>query len=172
MLVSYLGAHQGLRATIPTVLGVSFGSPAVFCLVWFGLMDFFQIDEFRLAYKVICTIYLLYLAYVIVATTAIRDIQHKTIGFWAGFFFQFINPKIWTQYALVAGIYLTGEHPYAKAALVFLIFMTLGLINGVVWAFFGQKLSGVLSNKRFEKLINVVFSIVLLAVTLPHLTRM
>ena len=95
------GANFGFKRTIPHMLGVGIGFTLMVVLVGAGLMQLF--DLYPVSYdvlRVVCVIYLSYLAYRIATAAAPEhqaDSTAKPFSFLQAALFQWVNPKAWTM---------------------------------------------------------------------------
>ena len=99
ILVASSGVNFGFRATIPHMLGITFGYPVMLLVVGLGLAKIFvAVPEVHLVLKYVCVVYLLYLAWNI-ACAAAPGSEAQKIGkpltFVQAAAFQWVNGKGW-----------------------------------------------------------------------------
>ncbi|WP_423905696.1 LysE family translocator [Candidatus Spongiihabitans sp.] len=164
------GAIYGLRKTVPHILGVSLGSPMVLFAVATGGTILFKIKYVEGVFGFICSLYLLYLAYKVATSKppggTVRSSKPFTFLESAGF--QWVNPKIWSQYITVLGVYIGGADNYLSAVLfAALIFAVIGIPNAIIWTIFGIFLSKFLKNKRSFRIFSITMAVILVISVLP-----
>src|SRR5271154_3292761 len=78
ILVASSGVNFGFRATIPHILGITFGYPVMLLLVGLGLAKIFvAVPEVHLVLKYVCVLYLLYLPWKTASAAAPRGEARK-----------------------------------------------------------------------------------------------
>jgi threonine/homoserine/homoserine lactone efflux protein len=97
------GATFGFRRTIPHMLGVSLGYPAMVLVVGFGLASVFQ--NFPILHEIVRWVgvaYMLWMAWGMAHAGKISDKKSgkgpKPVSFFKAVLFQWVNPKGWTAF--------------------------------------------------------------------------
>jgi threonine/homoserine/homoserine lactone efflux protein len=174
ILVASSGVNFGFRATIPHILGISFGYPVMLLLVGLGLARIFiAVPEVHLVLKYLCILYLLYLASRI-ASAAPRggDAQKtdKPLTFLQAAAFQWVNGKGWvvalsavTTYTVVGSSLLLQVVALASIALV----VTVGAVT--CWTLFGAMLRQYLHTDRRRRGFNYSMAALLVLSVIPVL---
>jgi len=174
ILVASSGVNFGFRATVPHILGVTFGYPLMLLLVGVGLARIFtEVPGVHTSLKYVCIAYLLYLAWRIANSPVLNAEmrrQPKPLTFLQAAAFQWVNGKGWvvalsavTTYTVVTGT-LTLQ-VLALAALALLI--TLASVS--CWTVFGAMLRQYLHTERRRRWFNYSMAALLVASILPVL---
>ncbi len=90
------GANYGFRRSLPHMAGISLGHGFMVFLLGLGLLQLFDtFPKLKLILTVICTLYLLYLAYKIATASAPGKVKQggKPLTFLQAAAFQWVNPK-------------------------------------------------------------------------------
>src|ERR1700679_3258313 len=96
ILVASSGVNFGFRATIPHILGVTFGYPVMLLVVGLGLAKvFIAVPQIHVVLKYICCVYLLYLAWRLATASAVGEARRiaKPLSFMQAAAFQWVNGK-------------------------------------------------------------------------------
>ena len=122
-----------------------------------------------LALKIISSIWLLYLAFLIkkpFSKTQTQPIKH--VGFSDGFLLQFINPKGWIMAISAAGTFLpTTGNLHLNVFIFAFAFGLVGIPCMLTWIFFGDVLSKWITSDKSSKLIGwLLFSLMVLGILL------
>jgi threonine/homoserine/homoserine lactone efflux protein len=172
ILVASSGVNFGFRATIPHILGITFGYPAMLLLVGLGLAKVFvAMPEVHLVLKCVCVVYLLYLAWNIARAAApageARKIG-KPLTFLQAAAFQWVNGKGWvvalsavTTYTVVESSLLLQVAALASIALV----VTIGAVT--CWTLFGAMLRRYLRTERRRRHFNYAMAALLVLSIVP-----
>lgn len=175
IMLAASGVNFGFRRTVPHMLGVCIGFPAMIVLVGLGLTGIFVASpEFHRWLKYIGIAYLLYLAYR-VATSGPGG-QGKTMGRPLGFvqaaLFQWVNPKAWIMAVGAITAYTTVQGDMVmEIALIAAVFFVIGVPCVALWAAFGIVLGRWLRSPRTVRLFNGAMAILMVASIVPMLFR-
>ena len=172
ILVASSGLNFGFRATIPHILGITFGYPAMLLLVGLGLAKIFvAAPEVHLVLKYVCILYLLYLAWKIASLAApggeARKIG-KPLTFLQAVAFQWVNGKGWvvvlsavTTYTVVESSLLLQVVALAGIAVV----VTAAAVT--CWTLFGAVLRRYLHTERRRRSFNYSMAALLVLSVIP-----
>lgn len=167
------GANFGFKRTIPHMLGVGIGFTLMVVLVGAGLMQLF--DLYPVSYdvlRVVCVIYLSYLAYRIATAAAPEhqvDSTAKPFSFLQAALFQWVNPKAWTM-ALTAIAVYSPSRQFDAVLLVAMIFGIINLPTVSVWTLMGEQLRKLLNSPRRLRSFNVTMAVLLMGSLYPLIT--
>ena len=167
------GANFGFKRTIPHMLGVGIGFTLMVVLVGAGLMQLF--DLYPVSYdvlRVVCVIYLSYLAYRITTAAAPEhqaDSTAKPFSFLQAALFQWVNPKAWTM-ALTAIAVYSPSRQFDAVLLVAMIFGIINLPTVSVWTLMGEQLRKLLNSPRRLRSFNVTMAVLLMGSLYPLIT--
>jgi len=100
LMLMVSGANFGFRRTVPHMLGIGLGFPAMVALVGIGVMQVFDLWPASYAIlRVLSVVYLLYLAWKIANAAPPSAVQAggRPLTFLQSAAFQWVNPKAWTM---------------------------------------------------------------------------
>ncbi len=165
------GVNFGLKKSMPYLMGIMAGLCGMMLGIGLGLGVVFT--AFPLVYQVLKYIgfaYIVYLAYLIVMSTAKSEAaQSQYIGFWKSTTFQFVNPKAWIVLASYMATFVPVEAGWFEAALICLIFLVATFPGALIWAISGELLRTWLSDPRRRKIFNITSAILLVLSMIPVL---
>jgi threonine/homoserine/homoserine lactone efflux protein len=159
ILVASSGVNFGFRATVPHILGVTFGYPVMLLLVGVGLAKLFvAIPQVHVILKYVCIVYLLYLSWKIATAAApggeTRNAA-KPLTFLQAAAFQWVNGKGWvvalsavTTYTVVESSLMLQVFALSGIALI----VTIGAVSA--WTAFGSMLRQYLHTERRRRWFN------------------
>ena len=160
------GMRFGLRRTVPHVLGTAAGIAAIALGVAAGLgVVFREVPGAETALKVAGSIYLLYLAVVLVRSGGLgRADPERPFGFGRAVGFQVANPKAWVFAVIAVGAFVPTSVPRpAGVGLLLITVAVVVVISSTLWAAGGAGLGRVASDERTRRIVNVVLAVLLVA---------
>jgi threonine/homoserine/homoserine lactone efflux protein len=174
ILVASSGVNFGFRATIPHILGITFGYPAMLLLVGLGLLKIFvTLPEVHVMLKYACILYLLYLAWKVATAAGISNdtrMAAKPMTFWQAVAFQWVNGKGWvvalsavTTYTVVESSLVIQILALAGIALI----VTIGSVTS--WTLFGAMLRRYLHTDARRRAFNYSMAALLVVSIVPVL---
>jgi threonine/homoserine/homoserine lactone efflux protein len=172
ILVASSGVNFGFRATLPHILGITFGYPAMLLLVGLGLVKLFvTLPQVHMILKYVCIVYLLYLAWKIATAAAISSEARKAakpMGFWHAVAFQWVNGKGWVV-ALSAVTTYTGVQSSLLVQVLALagIALVVTIASVTTWTLFGAMLRRYLHTEQRRKYFNYSMAALLVASIVP-----
>lgn len=172
ILVASSGVNFGFRATLPHILGVTFGYPVMLLLVGVGLAKLFvAIPQVHVILKYVCIVYLLFLSWKIATAAAPSDETRKAakpLTFWQAAAFQWVNGKGWvvalsavTTYTVVASSLMLQVMALSAIAMV----VTIGAVS--TWTAFGAVLRQYLHTERRRRWFNYSMAALLVLSIIP-----
>ncbi|AWI84780.1 hypothetical protein CEW88_13360 [Alloyangia pacifica] len=165
------GANFGLARTVPHMLGVALGFPAMVLLVGLGAMQVFEAFPLvRSALTVLSVLYMLWLAWKIAHAAAPGEAQAgaRPMGFLQAAAFQWVNPKAWSM-ALGAITLYAVSRDLPAVLLVAGTYVAMGAISTTTWTVLGGSLRRVLKSPARLRLFNWSMAALLIASMLPVL---
>jgi len=166
-MVAASAANFGLRRTVPHVLGVTLGFPAMLVLVALGAAEGLQeAPALQRALRWLGAAWLLWLAWRIAtavpagAATA-GPSRARPMGFLEAALFQWVNPKAWMIAAGAIAAYTGGEGLLAEALLLAALFAAATLASLGAWAALGAGMARVLAGPRAMRAFNRVMGVLL-----------
>lgn len=143
------GVNFGFRRSVPLLLGVCIGFPAMFLGIGFGLGTVFQrFPQIHDVISVVGVTYLLYLAWRIARSGEPEKAKNiKPLTFLQSAAFQWVNPKAWVMATGAIAAFTTSEGSiYRQVVDIAMIFVTASIPSALVWLFFGLGLQKMLSD--------------------------
>jgi len=169
------GMNYGWRRTLPHLIGIGLGFPAMIVLVGLGLAQVFEkIPYSYLALKLVGAAYLLYLAWKI-ATAAPPDGNAEASGskpftFLQAALFQWVNPKGWAMALTAVSVYAPPSPSLISILAIAAVFAVLGAPTLALWVLLGQQLQRFLGDSRKLRFFNGACALVLVASLYPMLS--
>lgn len=169
------GANFGFGRSVPHMLGVALGFPAMVLLVGLGAMRVFEaFPMVRGALTVLSVLYMLWLAWKIAHAAAPGEAQAedgtavRPMSFLQAAAFQWVNPKAWSM-ALGAITLYAVSRDLPAVLLVAGTYVAMGAISTTTWTVLGGSLRRVLTNPARLRLFNWSMAALLIASMLPVL---
>jgi threonine/homoserine/homoserine lactone efflux protein len=154
------GANFGVVRTLPHMLGVVTGFPAMTAIVGLGLAGLFLAwsSAFMLL-KVASVAYTLWLAWKIANARAV-DIDQpegKPMSFAQAVAFQWINPKAWSMALTATTVYAPNQNT-GSVLIIAGMFLAFGICSSGAWMSMGSAISRWLSNPVRLRLFNLTMA--------------
>lgn len=169
------GANFGFRASVPHLLGVSFGFMVLVASVGFGLAEIFaRVPWVYAAMRWLGAAYLLYLAWRIATATPPDPSRNETgpsrpMSFLGAVAFQWVNPKAWLMAVSAFSTYVPAASGMLVLLGVVLLFGVINLPSITAWALGGSHLQRLLQTRRRAVAFNLLMAALLVASLLPLL---
>lgn len=173
IMVASSGVNFGFRATIPHILGITFGFPVMLLVVGMGLARIFiAVPLVHAVFKYVSIVYLLYLAWRIATAAAMGSSRGggKPLTFVQAAAFQWVNGKAWiialsavTTYTVVDSTLLLQ----ICAMAVMDIAITLVCVS--CWTLFGHFLRSYLHTDSRRRWFNYSMAALLVVSIIPVL---
>ena len=114
------GLRFGFRRTVPHVLGTALGIGLLVVAVAAGIGALFEVvPAAELVLKVVGSLYLLYVAYLVLGSGGIgRTEVSDPLSVWQAIAFQCVNPKAWIFAIAAVGTFLPAALPWIVGVLV------------------------------------------------------
>ncbi|ALO47643.1 Lysine transporter LysE [Pseudohongiella spirulinae] len=164
------GVNFGFRRSVPLLLGVCIGFPAMFLAVGFGLGTVFQQSpRLHEIISVVGISYLLYLAWRIARSGEPEKARNiKPLTFLQSAAFQWVNPKAWVMATGAIAAFTTSDGDiYAQVINIAMIFVTASIPSALTWLFFGLGLQNLLSDPVRLRQFNYLMAALLVLSMLP-----
>lgn len=157
MLLTHCATRFGYGPTLKLLLGIMLGLQLLLLFTALGLGQLFLLwPLLQWALKVLGSVYLLWLAWQISrATPPSSEADEISMNWRQGALFQFFNPKAWLMaVSAMSGFTLAGDKYWSSAWLVLAVFLSLGMVTGHLWTFFGLNLRTWLNTPADWQLFN------------------
>jgi len=158
------GMKFGIKKTLPHLIGIPTGHVVQVILVCYGLGNLFlAFPQIQFYMKVLCAIYLLYLAWKMIGSFNIinKNAGGRPLRLYEAALFQIINPKAWT--IAVGGV--SGFFPTEETLFVGTMFVTIttALIapSISIWMFFGNTLRLYIKKNKTKKIVEFSLAVLL-----------
>ena len=181
-MVAASGATWGLRRTLPHMLGVSAGFPAMLVAVALGAGELLRARPWlHEALRWLGVAYLVWLAWHIATAQPAAAEERSPAGpnrlgrrpltFVQAALFQWVNPKAWVIAFTAVVTYTTasGGALVAQAALLAAIFLVIILPTTLFWTTVGVGAARLLRTRQSLRTFNIVMAALLIASLLPLL---
>lgn len=165
------GMNFGTRRSLTYINGIMAGLVLMFSAIYLGvgaLFDSFpQIQQWL---KYIGFAYILYMAYGIISSSfAHKHEEIRQVGFFRATLFQLVNPKAWIVVMSVVAAYLPEKPTITQVVLTLSVFLITTYPGAVIWAAFGEAMSGLLSKTTPRRVFNITAAVLLVTSMVPVL---
>jgi len=171
ILVTASGATFGFRRTIPLMLGVVIGFPAMMTAVGWGLGEVFRSRPgVHATLRWVGAAYLLFLAWKIASARAgeASGARGRPLGFLRAAAFQWVNPKAWVMSITAISTFTTvGGDPRRETLAIVAVFALVALAAIPAWALFGVAVSRFLKSERALRVFNLAMAALLVVSLVP-----
>lgn len=171
ILVMTSGLNFGVRKSVPLLTGICIGFTVMLLVVGLGFGRLFTLyPQLSLTIKIIGTLYLFYLAWLIAKNSSVDngDQQVRPLGFLKGVVFQWVNAKAWVVAIGAISTFTTiGEQYTTQNVTVATTFFFVSFPCVGVWLLFGSFLQQKLKNDNFLRWFNISMSLLLLLSIFP-----
>ena len=163
IMLATSGANVGYKKSLPLLFGIALGFLFFLLLTSFGFnLLFTQFPKLYFIFKIIGTLYLIYLAFSII-TSALNNESIKILNFRNAIIFQFINPKVWGMaITSITSFSLSGDNYLTSAIMISFWFIIIYIPCGLSWILFGTFLKDkLLKNEKRYKQFNFIMGLLL-----------
>ena len=168
------GVNYGFVRTIPHMIGIGAGFAVLLMAVGFGLGQLLlHAPLVYTALKFAGGAYLLYLAWRIAISGPVEAGQARAGGrpmlFIEAAAFQWVNPKAWVMAVTAMTVYTSAGNHALSVLIVTAVFTIINVPCVSAWCGMGTGLRGVLSDRKWLRLFNVIMAVLLVASLWPML---
>ncbi|HEX9791584.1 MAG TPA: LysE family translocator [Kiloniellales bacterium] len=171
VMLTASGVNFGFRRTVPHMLGVAIGFPAMVVAIGLGLGGLFETyPQIHTVIKYAGIAYLLWLAWKIATAerTADANIKAKPLNFLQAAVFQWVNPKGWVAIVGAIATYTTVQGNVMQEVLVIAVVFGVVTIPCItIWTLFGTAIRRLLRSARARILFNWSMAALLVASLVP-----
>ncbi|WP_291970973.1 LysE family translocator [Candidatus Symbiopectobacterium sp.] len=170
MLLTTSGANFGFMRSLWLMVGIMLGMQSILLLVEFGVVGMILLyPSLHLILKVLCSLYLLWLAWII-ATAAYERLEASApqpLRLYQGWLLQFLNPKAWLMaLGSVASFSLAGSGYNHSVLLISFGIVLVNLVSGVILLGFGTAIGRLLRSRKAWVIFNVSMGVLTAACVL------
>jgi threonine/homoserine/homoserine lactone efflux protein len=173
ILVASSGVNFGFRATIPHILGITFGFPIMLLLVGLGLARIFiAVPLVHTAFKYVSVAYLIYLSWRIATAAEVSATRGtpRPLTFIQAAAFQWVNVKAWiTAVSAVTTYTVVNASLPLQISAIAVIDMVITLASVSCWTLFGHFLRDYLHTDSHRRRFNYAMAGLLLLSIMPVL---
>ena len=165
------GMNFGTKKSLGYINGIMLGLSVMFSAMYLGIGTLFDIyPDLQDWLKYTGFAYILYMAYGIIASqfTGAHEAVRQ-VGFLRSTIFQLVNPKAWIVVMTVVAAFIPEDATVVEGLSVLAVFLITTYPGAVIWAFFGEMMSGVLSKPLSRRIFNISAAILLVISMLPVL---
>jgi threonine/homoserine/homoserine lactone efflux protein len=164
------GAKQGVKKSIPLLLGVDLVYIICSLIIGFGLGEFLKnYPTFMVVIKLLGILYIFYLVYKFLKPVKkINDSETLTVyTFYDGMILQALNPKGWTMLFVMFSLFLDGSFDHTTQVIYLVVMVAIvNIVTHLVWIVAGSLITQYIANPVTEKYINYGFALSLLIVAI------
>ena len=177
IMVASSAASNGVRATVPQMLGISLGFGAMVAIVGLGLAGpLADHPGLHAALRWVGAAWIVWIAWHIAraGSAALPDSQGRVapMGFMGAVLFQWINPKAWIMAVATTATYASPEHGLTEQVLVFAaLFAVLCVPCTLLWSLLGAGAGRILRSPMQFRAFNAVMAALLVLSVLPSLVH-
>lgn len=165
------GLNFGFKKSLPLLFGICIGFAAMLFLVGTGFGQVFErFPRLTICIKLLGIGYLLYLAFLIAKSTAIKSFTQyvEPLSFQKGVLFQWVNAKAWVVCVSAVMVFTTpGEHYLSQTLTLTMAFLLVGPPCVAVWVMSGTFLKSRFRSQKLVRRLNYCLSALLVASILP-----
>ncbi len=162
IMLAASGVSFGFIRTIPHILGIplGFGIQLMLCATGLGAL-LVSIPELNLGLKIIGSIYLIYLAWLlrsnVIGNSKGEATKSEPMSLLNAALFQFANPKAWIMAITGVSVFIPTLESFSLSVLMLTItFCTINLFCISLWALMGASLKKSLKDPKIEKVFSGV----------------
>lgn len=171
VMLTASGVNFGFRRTLPHMLGIAFGFPAMVLAIGLGLGGLLEAyPQIHAGLKYVGIAYLLWLAWKIATAARAENAgaKAKPLNFLQAAGFQWVNPKAWIIAVGAIATYTTLQGDVIQEVLVIAaVFGMVTLPTVALWTLFGTAIRRLLKSDRARTLFNWSMAALLVASLVP-----
>lgn len=171
IMVMSSGLNFGVRRSLPLLGGICLGFTLMLLMVGLGFAQLFSLfPSLSMLVKVVGTLYLLYLAWLIAISRDVGQSSSHTqpFGFIKGALFQWVNAKAWVvAIGAISAFTTVGEQFTLQNLTIATTFLIVSFPCVGVWLLFGSLLRRYLSDSRYLRGFNLTMAALLVLSVLP-----
>ena len=168
VMVTASGANFGYRRTIPHLLGIGLGYPAMVAGVGFGLGGVFEaVPAVHVVLRYLGSGAILWMAWRIATasgTSGATDRPGRPFTFLQAAAFQWVNPKGWAvAVGAISAFTTVGGDLFFEVGAITLSFVSVNYACASVWTLFGVGIRSLLERRGALRAFNLAMGLLLVA---------
>lgn len=171
IMLTASGVNFGFRRSVPHMLGVLLGFPAMVTAIGLGLGELFETyPQIHKILKYVGIAYLLWLAWKVATAGRTEDIGPgtKPLNFLQAASFQWVNPKAWIIAVGAIATYTTLQGDVIQEVLLIaVVFCVVMFPTVTIWTLFGTAIRHLLKSNRARTIFNWSMAALLVASLVP-----
>lgn len=166
------GAKFGFVDTLSANFGYHLATILITFFIGLGFSLFFSFIKNQYQYiQILGSLYVIYLAYKFYkAGTYNENAKNLNCTFMDGVVLLLFNPKAYVIISLMFTMFLDNGQNIFKIILISLIFTVNNCVSFTLWTLFGDLIGAKFRNKKYSKILNNMFSLMLFLVGIWMLT--
>ena len=166
------GAKFGFVDTLSANFGYHLATILITFFIGLGFSLFFSFIKNQYQYiQILGSLYVIYLAYKFYkAGTYNENAKNLNCTFVDGVVLLLFNPKAYVIISLMFTMFLDNSQNIFKIILISLIFTVNNCVSFTLWTLFGDLIGAKFRNKKYSKILNNMFSLMLFLVGIWMLT--
>lgn len=166
------GAKFGFVDTLSANFGYHLATILITFFIGLGFSLFFSFIKNQYQYiQILGSLYVIYLAYKFYkADTYNENAKNLNCTFMDGVVLLLFNPKAYVIISLMFTMFLDNSQNIFKIILISLIFTVNNCVSFTLWTLFGDLIGAKFRNKKYSKILNNMFSLMLFLVGIWMLT--
>lgn len=176
IMIMTSGLNHGVKNSIPHLLGICFGFPAMVMMVGLGFSVVFEMYPLlHEVIKILGVAYLLYLAWLIgsSSSSSLDAESAKPFSFTQAALFQWVNPKAWVMATGAVSAYTSiASDIFSQVIFIALAFFIVAFPCVGIWLVFGVGLKKYLNSPKHQKIFNLSMALLLVSSVLPVLKEL
>ena len=166
------GAKFGFVDTLSANFGYHLATILITFFIGLGFSLFFSFIKNQYQYiQILGSLYVIYLAYKFYkAGTYNENAKNLNCTFMDGVVLLLFNPKAYVIISLMFTMFLDNSQNIFKIILISLIFTVNNCVSFTLWTLFGDLIGAKFRNKKYSKILNNMFSLMLFLVVIWMLT--
>ncbi len=173
VMLTASGVNFGFRRTVPHMLGIALGFPAMVAAIGLGLGGLFEAyPQIHEILKYVGIAYLLWLAWKVATAGQSEEAgaKAKPLNFLQAAGFQWVNPKAWIMAVGAIATYTTLQGDVTQEVLLIAaVFCLVTFPTVAIWTLFGTAIRRLLKTTRARTVFNWSMAALLVASLLPFL---
>ena len=164
IMIMNSGMHFGIQKSLPHYLGICLGFPAMVLMVALGLgAVFIEYVWIKHALKIIGSLYMLYLAWLILTFSGKANIGQtkRPLSFLQAAIFQWVNPKAWLMAISTLSIFTISSNYFSNAMIISIIYFLICIPCIGAWLLFGKFLQQILTKDTHRVWFNILMALAL-----------